>query len=285
MSTSVAASGALPRVRRLAVELPAIAPAEAEVGAALPAGAAVASIGASTPEGDGAFFTPAATARCPAEMALVDGRVCVDRWEASLVERLGAGRERAWSPFEAVDGHDGTVRAVSLPGVVPQGYISGEQARLACEISGKRLCSAEEWERACRGPRDTRFPYGNERRRLACNDDVRSVHPVAEAGLQSGLDPQRWWSEGMNDPLINQLAGALLATGVRAECTNEHGVYDMVGNLHEWIDDPSGTFRGGFYMDTALNGEGCAYETVAHDFRYHDYSTGFRCCMDADRVE
>src|SRR5262245_30184003 len=38
------------------------------------------------------------TARCPAEMALVDDRVCVDRWEGSLVERIPGQRARPWSP-------------------------------------------------------------------------------------------------------------------------------------------------------------------------------------------
>jgi hypothetical protein len=38
-------------------------------------------------------------------------------------------------------------------------------------------------------------------------------------------------------------------------------------------------------MDTQINGEGCAYATTAHGFDYHDYSTGFRCCLDPDPVE
>lgn len=222
--------------------------------------------------------------RCPSDMALVDDRICVDRWEGSLVERTPRG-ERAWSPFVPVDGHELSVRAVSRAGVVPQGYISGQQAQLACLASGKRLCRASEWERACRGPDDTTFPYGNVRRVGVCNDDVRSVHPVAEVAVQVGLAPDRWWRDGMNQPLINQLPDSLLATGARAGCTNGYGVFDMVGNLHEWIDDPEGTFRGGYYMDTTKNGDGCDYHTTGHDFRYHDYSTGFRCCMDADRIE
>ena len=28
----------------------------------------------------------------------------------------------------------------------------------------------------------------------------------------------------------------------------------MVGNLHEWTADSEGTFRGGYYMDTTING-------------------------------
>jgi hypothetical protein len=228
------------------------------------------------------------SARCPSEMALVDDRVCVDRWEASLVERVrtaGGSSERPWSPFLAIDGHETSVRAVSRPGVVPQAYISGQQAAGACHASGKRLCGPDEWERACRGPSNFQFPYGDQRRAGACNDDVRSTHPVAEVGHMLGIPHARLWQDGMNQPIINQLPDTLLPTGDRAECTNEYGVFDMVGNVHEWVDDPDGTFRGGYYMDTTKNGDGCSYQTTAHDFTYHDYSTGFRCCMDPEHVE
>ena len=91
----------------------------------------------------------------------------------------------------------------------------------------------------------------------------------------------------MNDPRLNQLEGSLAKTGAHPSCTNDYGVFDMVGNLHEWVDDGAeergahGTFRGGYYMDTSKNGDGCSYATTAHAFDYHDYSTGFRCCADA----
>jgi len=227
----------------------------------------------------------ASTSRCSAEMALVDGRVCVDRWEGSLVERVGNGSERQWSPYHPVDGMESRVRAVSRSGLIPQGYISGEQAARACAASGKRLCSSDEWESACRGSRQTQFPYGNERKTNVCNDDIRHKHPVVEVGMLLGIPESRLWYDGMNQPLINQLPNSLLETGARAECTNDYGVFDMVGNLHEWISDPNGTFRGGYYMDTTINGDGCSYATTAHGFTYHDYSTGFRCCADPDRVE
>jgi hypothetical protein len=57
----------------------------------------------------------------------------------------------------------------------------------------------------------------------------------------------------------------------------------MVGNIHEWTDD--GSFRGGYYLDTEINGEGCDYKTSAHAPWYYDYSTGFRCCSDAGESE
>jgi len=248
-------------------------------------------VAGAAPADDGTAAILSNSSRCPAEMALVEDRVCVDRWEASIVELVtsrGPSRgseERAWSPFVPIDGHERQVRAVSRPGVMPQAYISGKQAATACGASGKRLCAVDEWEHACRGPSNFQFPYGDQRRAGVCNDDIRPVHPVAEVGHMLGIPHQRLWQEGMNQPLINQLPNTLLPTGDRAECTNEYGVYDMVGNLHEWVDDPDGTFRGGYYMDTTKNGDGCSYQTTAHDFAYHDYSTGFRCCMDPERVE
>jgi len=217
-------------------------------------------------------------------MALVGDRLCVDRWEASLLEVPPDGPERPWSPHLVPPAHGVNLRAVSKPDVLPQGHISGEQALAACVNAGKRLCTESEWVRACRGPNDTQYPYGNQRIAGVCNDSGRAVHPVAEAARRSGLSPKRMWYEGMDDPIINQLADTLRKTGERSRCTNGYCLYDMVGNLHEWIDDPAGTFRGGYFMDTQINGEGCSYATHAHPFSYHDYSTGFRCCRDADRA-
>jgi formylglycine-generating enzyme len=91
-----------------------------------------------------------------------------------------------------------------------------------------------------------------------------------------------WHPSFMNDPRLHDLPHTVTPTGAREACRNDYGVYDMVGNLHEWVDDPAGTFMGGFFMDTFQNGEGCEYRTTAHGFDYHDYSTGFRCCADPD---
>ncbi len=81
----------------------------------------------------------------------------------------------------------------------------------------------------------------------------------------------------MNDPRLNQQEGTVAKTGEYQGCKGEFGIFDMVGNLHEWVKSPRATFRGGYYLDTHLNGDGCAYRTTAHEAAYHDYSTGFRC--------
>jgi sulfatase modifying factor 1 len=214
-------------------------------------------------------------APCPSDMELVLGRVCVDRYEASTLEIVDGGSLLAHSPYLPVKGL--RVKAVSQKHVVPQAYISGNEADAACRESGKRLCTDDEWIMACKGPLHTQFPYGNQRKSGACVDTHR-VAPLQM--LFAGLGAARYRFEPMNDPRLNQIAGTVAPTGSFENCTNDFHVYDMVGNLHEWTANPRGTFRGGYYLDTHINGEGCDYRTVAHPPTYHDYSTGFRCCAD-----
>lgn len=84
----------------------------------------------------------------------------------------------------------------------------------------------------------------------------------------------------MNNPQLNQLPDTVDLTGANAECVTPEGVFDLVGNLHEWTSDVSGTFRGGSYVEAYINGSGYSYVTTAHSTYYHNFSTGFRCCMD-----
>ena len=208
-------------------------------------------------------------AGCPAGMAHV-ATFCVDRFEASLVDDTG----HAWSPYFPPTGK--TVRAVSLRGAVPQAYISQVEASAACVAAGKRLCTDTEWLRACQGPTTTTYPYGNTREPRVCND-ARSMHPAVELYGTSAS----WIYSHLDSPCLNQEANGLATTGAHAGCITAEGAFDMMGNLHEWTADPAGTFRGGYYVDTVLNGNGCLYATTAHDVSYWDYSTGFRCCADA----
>jgi hypothetical protein len=107
--------------------------------------------------------------------------------------------------------------------------------------------------------------------------------PAKASARPASVEPSVWTQ--LNDPRLGQVEGALARTGSHEECVNGYGVVDIVGNLHEWVktdpNAPHGTFAGGYYLDTALNGDGCNYRTTAHAHDYHDYSTGFRCCADA----
>ena len=216
---------------------------------------------------------------CPEGMAVV-ATFCVDRYEAYVVELDAQGNEHPHSPYETVEGL--TVRAKDAAGVVPQGYISRVEAAAACENAGKRLCTADEFVYACSGgdPTDNDYPYGgHERRPGTCNEGKGSAMVRLFC-----YHPTRWTFTEFNDPRLNEWQGGLAPTGSYPKCVSPFGLYDCVGNLHEWVDEADplgrGRFRGGFYGDAENNGPGCKYVTHAHMPTYHDYSTGFRCCAD-----
>ena len=215
---------------------------------------------------------------CPPDMASIDDKFCVDKYEASLVEIMPSGDERAWPYYQGVEGH--VVRAVSEKGAFPQGYISEKQAIEACGRSAKRLCKPAEWKTACKGPEAKKFGYSDARTPGTCNDTGKSPVGVFYGAQIAAGGKASWTWDKMNDPQLNQMEGGLAETGSHEGCTNGYGVYDMVGNLHEWVLDPEGTFQGGYYLDVTQNGDGCGYRTDAHAAWYHDYSTGFRCCAD-----
>jgi formylglycine-generating enzyme required for sulfatase activity len=207
---------------------------------------------------------------------------CVDQYEAYVVEVDGTGNEQPHSPYDVIG--DASVRAKTARGVAPQGYISQIEATAACNAAGKRLCTATEFSTFCRGGPDAGayYPYGGTTDIPGyCNEGKGSSMPRF-----FGNNPNNWTYADFNDPRLNQWDGGLAYTGGYPHCVSPFGVYDCMGNLHEWGADPPdvnghGRFRGGFYGDAELNGPGCLYVTSAHEIAYHDYSTGFRCCMDA----
>ena len=212
---------------------------------------------------------------CGPEMVDVEGAFCIDAYEGATEERQGDGSWLPSSPYLVVGGR--TLRAVPAAGVTPQAYISGDEAEIACEAAGKRLCTSTEWLSACQGPDEWTYPYGNTHEDGACNDHYPGSHPVIDYfGTSDGV----WDMDHMNDPGIDQQPGTVATGGQFSACKSAVGAYDMHGNLHEWVDDPDGTFRGGFFADASINGPGCTYATTAHSKDYHDYSTGFRCCSD-----
>lgn len=234
---------------------------------------------------------------CPPEMTHI-GRYCVDRWEGHLVIKNSDGATAVWPHFTRPE--NATFFAQSAAGVFPQGYISRVEAKEACTHSGKRLCSRAEWMRACKGSRGFRYPYGNEGKRGACNTGKPHLLFTFFGAKRGG-----WSYENFNDPKLDQEPGFLAKSGEYEKCQSNEDVHDIVGNLHEWINDDVGTdieqvlekdgverkeqpwragngmFMGGFFSTTVEHGPGCTYTTIAHEPTYHDYSTGFRCCKTA----
>jgi formylglycine-generating enzyme required for sulfatase activity len=167
--------------------------------------------------------------------------------------------------------------AVSRYGARPNGYVRGVVAEMACAAAGKRLCTKDEFKTACRGEDDTQFPYGATYSEGICNVH-RDEHPAALLHDNASL--------GHLDPRLNRVSAdkpLYETTGSSPACRSRWGsdaVYDLVGNLDEWVEDEKGAFAGGFYSRTTR--AGCDAMITAHPKIYLDYSTGVRCCKAAE---
>jgi formylglycine-generating enzyme len=255
----------------------------------------------------------ASAAACSSDMVLVqtvNARFCIDRYEAAAKDKKTGELLSPYYPPEATmlsrvyllwenlrrsvgddsvrgmplptisplqKGGAYTPRATSEPGLVPQAYVSYYSAKRMCETANKRLCTEQEWTIACRGERNTQFPYGPVYQAGRCN--VGSYqHPAA---ILHGLS-----SSGHLDPRLNLLmvgadAPVLRETGGTPTCASRWGgdaVFDMVGNLDEWVEHEKGVFKGAFYARGSKSG--CDAVVGNHSHTYFDYSTGARCCRD-----
>jgi len=208
-------------------------------------------------------------------MALIDSDHCIDIYEGSLTYTDHNGTN-IW-PFNKVLSNNIKYTAIPAFQLKPQAYISALQAKTACVNAGKQLCNLDTWLRACRGPLNYTYPYGNTYQSGNCNEG-RPTNPVIDLfGKNASFN-----NVEMNDPRLDLLPRTVAMGGDFTKCMSYEGAFDMHGNLHEWIDykqaNGNGMFKGGFFVDAKINGPGCLYTTKAHAQSYHDYSTGFRCC-------
>jgi hypothetical protein len=90
-------------------------------------------------------------------MVAIVGSYCVDIYEAARPDATAVSA-----------GSDASL-AVSRAGVLPWQVADNSTAAAACAAAGKRLCTADEWETACRGPLRTVYGYGDTYDPTACN--------------------------------------------------------------------------------------------------------------------
>ncbi len=151
--------------------------------------------------------------------------------------------------------------------VVPGVRMSWYAAKDACEAAGKRLCSEKEWIAACQGaePVDdngngqfsddliegTAYPYSDYHERGRCWDD-------------RNRDTER--------PVY---------TGEMPGCVTPQGVYDLTGNVEEWVGTEAGNavLLGGGY-DTSKDHARCYRRNDTFGAGFANIRTGFRCCKD-----
>jgi sulfatase modifying factor 1 len=136
-------------------------------------------------------------------------------------------------------------------GAIPQTGATWEQARERCAERGKRLCTELEWERACKGPRNLVYEYGDRYRAEACSTGK---------------------------------SARMLPSGHRPACRSEFGARDMHGGVWEWTASRWGrglsaelmSLRGG--NDAAGELVGRCANALARPPSTSASNIGFRCC-------
>jgi formylglycine-generating enzyme required for sulfatase activity len=206
-------------------------------------------------------------------VTLPDASFCIDATEATNQEYLEFLRTATLAGRPALCSFKSRInRPEPGPDREPVAQVDWCDAWLFCKWAGKRLCgkvgggslteqeaaegAQSEWSIACAGPALRRFPYGDTFELARCAADIDAgVAPVgSHPGCVGGFP----------------------------------GLYDMSGNVNEWIDDcvvtADGSVRcwakGGGYRYATAEKLDCTVNGTARSPGGTNSDVGIRCCAD-----
>jgi formylglycine-generating enzyme required for sulfatase activity len=164
-------------------------------------------------------------------------------------------------------------------GELPALLVSWIDARKACEDAGKRLCTVDEFNFACEGEEMLPYTYGYARDPAKCSIDKE--YRKREKKL-------RKYARCMSDPRCKAEIERLdqrVPAGSLPGCVSPFGVYDLNGNINEWVMRPGKKYpdrsglKGGWWGPVRCR---CRPTVGFHKEEDYGYEEGFRCCKDAD---
>jgi hypothetical protein len=261
-----------------------------------PQGRAAASVEAPVLESDGGAAEPAAIApsgACPADMRLVEGAYC-----PAVQEKCAARKQLDPRSVPEKNNCQSYVEpsvclvsrrtpmkycmdAYEWPnerGAIPRVLTSWQDARELCASKGKRLCTEEEFTFACEGEEMRPYVYGFERDPSKCNFDkpyrARTFTFLA-------------WDACQGDAACKAAFDGIdqrVPAGSNEACRSPEGIYDLNGNVNEWVMLPGkkgphrSGLKGGWWGPVRNR---CRPTVTFHDEGDFGYEVGFRCCGDA----
>lgn len=193
----------------------------------------------------------------------------IDLYEITRAQYLRFAQATNY-PQPAIPVFEDDTSKIFQPGLPVVG-VSWEIARAYCQWAGKRLPTEAEWEKAAAGERGFKWPWGN-----TFGDGLANVHGAEDGAVYTA--PPGQYELGRSPA----------------------GLYDMAGNVAEWVADwyapetyreslfrdPKGpeigkhrVYRGGSWNDSSAN------VRVSKRFAAAPHQTsaviGFRCARDA----
>lgn len=167
-------------------------------------------------------------------------------------------------------------------GQLPRVLTQWTEAKEMCESVGKRLCTEDEFNFACEGPDMLPYVYGFSRDTEArtCNVDRAYRYPDHSHEMLR-------YDACQTDPRCSAELARLdqrEPIGQRSTCVSWAGVFDLNGNVNEWVEIPGekapnrSGLKGGWWGPVRSR---CRPTVTFHKENDYGYEVGFRCCADA----